>query len=39
VFWFFRGDYLTVHKDARLTKEQRDTISNWAKSHIKEDEY
>jgi len=31
--------YLTVHKDARLTKEQRDTINNWAKSHIKEDEY
>jgi len=31
--------YLMKHKDARLTKEQRDTIKEWAKSHVKEEEY
>jgi len=31
--------YLTVHKEARLTKEQRESIKEWAKSYIKEEEY
>jgi hypothetical protein len=31
--------YLTIHKDARLTKEQREKIASWAKSHIKEDDF
>ena len=31
--------YLMIHKDAKLTKAQRDRIKKWAKSHIKEDSY
>ena len=31
--------YLSIHKDAQLTKAQRDEIAAWAKSHIKEEEY
>jgi len=31
--------YLVVHKEARLKREQREQISLWAKSHIKEEEY
>ncbi len=31
--------YLTIHKDAKLTKKQRNQIKVWAESHIKEDEY
>jgi hypothetical protein len=28
--------YLSLHKEAKLTKEQRNQIKNWAKSFIKE---
>jgi len=31
--------YLTIHKDARLTQQERNTIKTWAESHIKEEEY
>jgi len=31
--------YLTIHKEARLKKEQREEIASWAQSHIKEEEY
>ncbi len=31
--------YLMIHKDAKLTKDQRDRIKQWAKRHIKEEEY
>ena len=31
--------YLSMHKDAKLTKAQRDEIAAWAKSHIKEEAY
>ena len=29
--------YLKMHKDAKLTRKQRDSIKAWAKSHIKEE--
>jgi hypothetical protein len=31
--------YLTLHKEAKLTRAQRESIKKWAKSHIKEEEY
>ncbi len=31
--------YLMLHEKAKLTKEQRDTIKQWAQSHMKEEEY
>jgi hypothetical protein len=30
--------YLLLHKDARLSREQRESIKKWAESHIKEEE-
>jgi len=30
------AEYLLVHKEARLTPKERDIITNWAKSNIKE---
>ncbi len=29
--------YLTVHKEARLSREKREEIKKWAQSHIKEE--
>jgi len=31
--------YLTLHEQANLTKEERDTIKKWAQSHIRETYY
>ncbi len=31
--------YLIVHEDAKLTREERETIKKWAESHIKEEVY
>ena len=31
--------YLMIHEDAKLTREQREKIKAWAKSHVKEEEY
>ena len=31
--------YLTLHEQADLTKEERDTIKKWAQSHIRETYY
>lgn len=31
--------YLMIHKDAKLTKEQRAKIKKWAQSHITEEAY
>jgi len=30
------AEYLLIHKEARLTKKERDLLINWAKSNIKE---
>lgn len=30
--------YLMIHKDAKLTRQERDTIAAWAQSHIKEED-
>jgi len=30
--------YLSIHKDAKLNKKQRDSIKAWAKSFVKEEE-